>query len=305
MALPLTGKTILIVDDDKEILELYHEELTSAGADVVSASDGLEGLELITKNRFDVIVTDLHMPRIDGLQLVSFVKTQELNSKTLVVMISGMIPPSTMDRLVLLGVIDILMKPLFRDQLTEHIVKRLTVPEARELGYSDLVTQFVKNASKETLLAYIPEIAEIDTYVKTDDLPNGTAYSLLPFFGNDVFGTVAIGMDDVFIEQLAKHLFGDDGAKGMRRELLVDIVGEMINQIGGALKTFFDGANAPVKIGLPLTLNMPTRVPKLIPAQTFCVRYGFGSSRCTIEAAFGTVNRDPSKAIFALFKAPK
>jgi CheY-like chemotaxis protein/CheY-specific phosphatase CheX len=302
VALPLTGKTILVVDDDKDILEIYQEELGSAGADVVIANDGLAALEMITKNRFDVIVTDLHMPRIDGLQLVSFVKSQDLNAKTLVVMISGMIPPTTMERLVMLGVIDILMKPLLPEQLTQHIVKRMVVPVTREVAYSEQATEFVRNSCKETLQAYIPEIAEIDTYVKSDDLPNGTAYAVLPFFGKEVFGTIAIGMDDVFIAELAKHLFGVEGAKDLKREILVDIVGEMINQIGGALKRFFETAGAPVKIGLPLTFNMPTRIPKLVPGQTFCVRFGFGSARCTLEAAMGSVNKDSRTELFALYK---
>jgi CheY-like chemotaxis protein len=309
--LPLSGKSILVVDDDKGILEIYQEVLADAGADVVTATDGLAALELITKSRFDVIITDLHMPRIDGLQLVSFIKSQELNAKSLVVMISGMIPPATMERLVMLGVVDILMKPLLPDQLTSHLEKRLTLPPAREMTYSDQVTGFVRSACLETLQTYLPDLVEVDTFLKYDDIPNGTAYALLPFFGKEVFGTIAIGMDDVFLDALAKHLFGADGAKELKRDMLVDLVGEMVNQIGGALKIVLGNVGAAVKIGLPLTFNMPTRIPKLVPSQTFCIRFGFGNARCTVEAAFGSGHSASNSAeglpdgVFTPFKLKK
>jgi two-component system chemotaxis response regulator CheY len=309
VALPLSGKSILVVDDDKGVLELYEEVLREAGADVVSALDGLAALDLITKSRFDVIITDLHMPRIDGLQLVSFIKSQELNSTALVIMISGMIPPATMERLVLLGVVDILMKPLLPDQLISHIEKRMVVPPYSEISYSAEITDLVRKACQDTLKCYLPDLVEIDTFIKYDDIPNGTAYALLPFFGKEVFGTVAIGMDEVFIEALACHLFGSEGAKELKREMLIDLVGEMVNQIGGALKISLGGVGAAVKIGLPMTFNMPTRIPRLIPSQTFCIRFGFGKARCTIEAAFGSghgqsnSSLDTPEGVFSPFKS--
>ncbi len=309
MALPLSGKSILVVDDDKGILEVYEEVLRDAGADVVSALDGLAALELITKSRFDVIITDLHMPRIDGLQLVSFIKGQDLNAKALVVMISGMIPPTTMERLVLLGVVDVLMKPLLPDQLISHLQKRLIAPPPLEISYSEQVTEFVRRSCMDTLKCYLPDLVEIDTFIKHDDSPNGTAYALLPFFGKEVFGTIAIGVDEVFIEALASHLFGDEGAKELKREMLLDLVGEMANQIGGALKISLAGVGAEVKIGLPMTFNMPTRIPRLIPSQTFCIRFGFGKARCTIEAAFGSghgqsnSSLDRPEGVFSPFKS--
>jgi CheY-like chemotaxis protein len=61
--------TILLVDDDVELLELYTDVLEVMGHHVVQAHDGLEALELARRQRPDLIVTDWMMPRMDGVEL--------------------------------------------------------------------------------------------------------------------------------------------------------------------------------------------------------------------------------------------
>jgi CheY-like chemotaxis protein/predicted RNA-binding Zn-ribbon protein involved in translation (DUF1610 family) len=62
---------ILIVDDDDIIRETYVQVFRDHGFDVTSAKDGVEGLDLATKNKFDVILTGIIMPRMDGFQMIS------------------------------------------------------------------------------------------------------------------------------------------------------------------------------------------------------------------------------------------
>ena len=297
----LSGKTILIADDEPEILSLLKDELEAEGADIITAEDGFSALDLITKNRFDVLVTDLHMPKVDGMQLVSFVKSQKLNSNSLVIMISGKYPEGALDKLVRLGVVDILTKPLEFKQLTDHIKKRLNPRPMMEFDYTDEIEQLVTNASKDMLQTYFQSIAKLETFVKSDDLPNGTAYGILPLFGEQVYGTVAIGMDDNFLEALASEIFGPD-ASNLGRDTLVEMAGEMINQIGGQVKRHFAGMKIAMNIGLPLMLNSPTNIPRLVPSQTFCIKYRVGAARCTIEASFGTLNMRASSEHWSPFK---
>lgn len=61
--------TILLVDDDLELLELYTDVLEVMGHQVVQAHDGLEALELARRQRPSLIVTDWMMPRMDGVEL--------------------------------------------------------------------------------------------------------------------------------------------------------------------------------------------------------------------------------------------
>lgn len=63
-------KTVLAVDDSRSILQMVSFTLKGAGYTVVEASNGQEGLAQAQKQKFDLILTDLNMPIMDGLTMV-------------------------------------------------------------------------------------------------------------------------------------------------------------------------------------------------------------------------------------------
>jgi DNA-binding response OmpR family regulator len=67
---------LLIIDDNKDILSALNDFLSKKKYDVVSASDGLDGLKLLEteKQGFDLVITDLIMPNISGVGLISILK---------------------------------------------------------------------------------------------------------------------------------------------------------------------------------------------------------------------------------------
>jgi DNA-binding response OmpR family regulator len=67
---------LLIIDDNKEILAALHDFFSKKHYNVVSASDGLDGLKLLEteKQGFDLVITDLVMPNISGVGLISIIK---------------------------------------------------------------------------------------------------------------------------------------------------------------------------------------------------------------------------------------
>jgi CheY-like chemotaxis protein len=62
---------ILVVDDDDIIRETYLQIFQQKGFETTGAKDGVEGIDLATKEKFDVILTGIIMPRMDGFQLIS------------------------------------------------------------------------------------------------------------------------------------------------------------------------------------------------------------------------------------------
>jgi DNA-binding NtrC family response regulator len=80
-------KQLLVVDDDKAIQTLLARDLSSKGYDVALAGNGLEALTLFHENSFDLVLTDLHMPIMDGGRFSRLVKEQSPN--TPVIMITG------------------------------------------------------------------------------------------------------------------------------------------------------------------------------------------------------------------------
>ncbi|MGD9107187.1 MAG: response regulator [Desulfobacterales bacterium] len=71
-----TTYKLLIIDDNKEILTALTDFLSKKNYNVVSASDGLDGLKLLEteKQAFDLVITDLVMPNISGVGLISIIK---------------------------------------------------------------------------------------------------------------------------------------------------------------------------------------------------------------------------------------
>ena len=67
---------LLVIDDNKEILNALYDFFSKKKYEVVSASDGLDGLKLLEteKQGFDLIITDLVMPNISGVGLISIIK---------------------------------------------------------------------------------------------------------------------------------------------------------------------------------------------------------------------------------------
>ena len=86
----LTGgnnKRILVVDDDRAIRDILSGVLSFMGFSVAVARSGNEGLDLFLKDRFDLVLTDLRMPGMDGWDLAFHVKSRAPN--TPVVLITG------------------------------------------------------------------------------------------------------------------------------------------------------------------------------------------------------------------------
>jgi two-component system, chemotaxis family, chemotaxis protein CheY len=72
-----TLKTILIVDDSESIREVVIFTLENAGYKVLSASDGEDALKYLNGDKIDMIITDLHMPKLDGIELIKEVRKLE------------------------------------------------------------------------------------------------------------------------------------------------------------------------------------------------------------------------------------
>jgi DNA-binding NtrC family response regulator len=67
-------KKILVVDDEAGIRELLFDVLSSSGFKVTLAKDGIDSLEVMQKRNFDLLITDVHMPRLDGIGLLKRMK---------------------------------------------------------------------------------------------------------------------------------------------------------------------------------------------------------------------------------------
>lgn len=68
------GKHVLVVDDSESIREAVGYTLESAEYQVVKANDGIDAIEKLKSNSFSLIITDLHMPNMDGISLIKAIR---------------------------------------------------------------------------------------------------------------------------------------------------------------------------------------------------------------------------------------
>ena len=78
---------ILIIDDERTIRNTLRDILSYEGHEMILASDGLEGLENLKNNKFDIILCDIKMPKMDGMEVLD--KVIEMGLDTPIVMISA------------------------------------------------------------------------------------------------------------------------------------------------------------------------------------------------------------------------
>ena len=81
-------KCILVVDDSETVRQVLQLTLANAGFDVVEAEDGLEALDKLAHNSVDMLITDLNMPNMDGLDLIKRVRQNGAYRFTPIVMLT-------------------------------------------------------------------------------------------------------------------------------------------------------------------------------------------------------------------------
>ena len=120
------GKRVLVVDDEDVVCRSYERVLTQAGFDVAKAHSGAEALDRVRDRDYDVMLADLKMPGMDGLEVIEQLRGS--NPGMPVVVITGYPSQDTLREAARLGVADYLTKPVAPDVLTEATMQAVTTP---------------------------------------------------------------------------------------------------------------------------------------------------------------------------------
>jgi len=111
-------KNVLIVEDSKAIRSMIRVSLEEAGGYfAVEAGNGFEALKTLPTRRFDLIVTDINMPDINGLELIGFVKSNPAYKDIPLVIVSTEKSDEDKKRGMALGASGYVVKPFTKDEL--------------------------------------------------------------------------------------------------------------------------------------------------------------------------------------------
>jgi len=114
---------ILIVDDDPEILEVIADILQQAGYDVDRAQDGRRAIRRIEDDFYDLVVTDLNLPKVDGMKILQYVVDQSPDTMCVILTGYGTIKGSV--EAIKMGAFDYISKPVKSDEILIVVEKAL------------------------------------------------------------------------------------------------------------------------------------------------------------------------------------
>jgi two-component system response regulator FlrC len=162
---------VLVVDDEEGIRSFLAEALEMDGHAVTPAEDGEAALQCLSRRGFDVLLTDLSMPRLDGMQLLRRVREQHPDLEVIVLTARGTVESAV--EAMRLGAFDYLQKPLDSPEQVAMLVSRaverrqlLSLRErtARQTDDSEVVLTW-GDAAMQPVLSALRKVAATDTTV--------------------------------------------------------------------------------------------------------------------------------------------
>ena len=125
---------ILVVEDDPTIRELVRLHLASANHEVITAADGLQGLQLAVSKLPDIIISDVQMPNMDGFGMLAAVRANDQTATIPVIFLTALDDRDSFRKSMNLGADDFLNKPVKRNELLNAITGRLKRLEGNRLS---------------------------------------------------------------------------------------------------------------------------------------------------------------------------
>ncbi|KHE92693.1 MAG: sigma-54 dependent transcriptional regulator [Candidatus Scalindua rubra] len=165
-------KTILITDDDESLRRVIEYNLSNSGYRLLLASNGEEALDIFKSEDVDIVITDIKMEKMDGLELLENIK--RLNSNALVIMITAYGSVETAVKAMKLGAYDYITKPFDRDELQIMIEKGLNLQNLmsenlrlkQELAYRFKLDNVIGDSSKmKSIFDLVARVAKSDSSV--------------------------------------------------------------------------------------------------------------------------------------------
>ena len=115
---------VLVVDDDPATVELLREFLSAKGYEVITAGDGAEGLRRVKEERPHLILLDVQMPKMDGLEVLR--QLREIDKEVSVIMITSVNEQEIARQAIELGAFDYIVKPLDLPYLEQSLWYKIT-----------------------------------------------------------------------------------------------------------------------------------------------------------------------------------
>lgn len=121
---------LLLVDDEERFRETLSKRLQETGYEVLDVGSGMDALELLAKEKIDIIIMDIQMPGLSGLETLSELRAKHINAE--VIMLTGHGDVSSAVEGMRLGAYDYLMKPYEYEYLVVKVQEAYRIKRERD-----------------------------------------------------------------------------------------------------------------------------------------------------------------------------
>jgi YesN/AraC family two-component response regulator len=151
----LKNFTILYVEDSKVLRSYMHDLLQGYAKEVYTANDGKEGLEEFIKHKPDIVITDINMPNIDGMQMSKMIKNSF--KSTPIVLLTEFDKPENLKKAIMLGIDSFVSKPVKDGELID-ILESIALKLQNKLDAQKLKEMQLQGEKINALLDLLKEI---------------------------------------------------------------------------------------------------------------------------------------------------
>ncbi len=244
----MVGNRVLVADDDSSIVSLIATVLVGEGFEVITASDGREALEQALQHRPEIVLLDVMMPEMDGIEVCRRLRREPATAQSCVMLLTAR--TSTADKLMGLraGADDYITKPFDPEELTERM--RSALRRNREMAALSPLTGLPGNRQIEAMLVRLIEDRSPFALMHVD-LDNFKAF-------NDHYGVLR---GDMAIKRLARciedamqqvarsrgfigHVGGDDFVVVLDPELAVDTAEGIVREWDASVSELYGSVDA-------------------------------------------------------------
>jgi two-component system chemotaxis response regulator CheY len=120
------GKVILVVDDSATVRKFVSASLTMQGFNVIAACDGMDALEKLPSWTFDLVITDLNMPNMDGFELIRSLRGNPQYKELPIIILSSLDDSTSIQTGKGVGASSYLMKPFSLEKIQYEVSKYIS-----------------------------------------------------------------------------------------------------------------------------------------------------------------------------------
>lgn len=207
-------KYILVVDDEDDVRELITQHLLGSINDIkiIEARDGSEAISKLSYQAFDCIITDLQMPRKDGIDLLKKIKTSNLNSSTPILVVTGFPDEQILERF---SNITFIEKPYDKKILTQLVESQLKLGKMNQRVTANVLNVVIE-ASESLISQLIKEEANSESPMakSAQDSLKGDIFAVLEYKQSQVVSKICFGFDKTLAAHIIKSFKDNEVSPG-------------------------------------------------------------------------------------------